>query len=214
MTRLQEALDRLAADLKELDLEWAVVGGLAVSARAEPRTTRDVDVAVVAAGDREAEQLVSRLTARGYLIEAVLEHRMTGRMATVRFRAPGESLQGVLIDLFFASSGVEPEVVEAADLLELWPGMSVPVATTGHLLALKVLASRPKDLEDIRWLLENADSAELERARETLALIRERGFDRDKDLLTMFEAERARNSAPDVFVERSPGKAPRRQTDS
>lgn len=204
MTRLQEALRRLATDLDELDLHW-VVGGLAVSARAEPRTTRDVDVAVVTNSDRQAEQVVSTLTSRGYLIEAVLEHRMTGRMATVRFRAPGESLQGVLVDLFSASSGIEPEAVEAAGLLELWPGMSVPVATTGHLLALKILASRPKDLEDIRWLLEKADAAELARARETLDLITERGFDRDKDLLTMFEAEQARNSAPDLFVERSPG---------
>ncbi len=207
MTRLQEALSRLAADLNELDLDWAVVGGLAVSARAEPRTTRDVDVAVVAASDQQAEQVVSTLTARGYLIEAVLEHKMTGRMATVRFRAPGESLQGVLVDLFFASSGVEPEVVGAAGVLELWPGMSVPVATTGHLLALKILASRPKDLEDIQWLLENANSVELRRARETLALISERGFDRDKDLLTMFETVQAGNSAPDFFVERKPGKS-------
>jgi predicted nucleotidyltransferase len=206
VTRLQEALGRLVADLRELDFDWAVVGGLAVSARAEPRTTRDVDVAVAVDGDRQAEQVVSRLTARGYLIEAVLEHKLTGRMATVRLRAPGESLRGVLIDLFFASSGVEAEVVAAADLLELWPGMSVPVATTGHLLALKILASRPKDLEDFQWLLEEADAGELRRAHETLALITERGFDRDKDLLRRFEIEQARASAPGCFVERKPGK--------
>ncbi len=35
VTRLQEALSRLAADLNKLDLDWAVVGGLAVSTRAE-----------------------------------------------------------------------------------------------------------------------------------------------------------------------------------
>ncbi len=207
MTRLQRVFGRLAADLNELGFDWAVVGGLAVSARAEPRTTRDVDVAVVAAGDRQAEQVVSTLTARGYRIEAVLEHKVTGRMATVRFRAPGESLRGVLVDLFFASSGVEPELVEAATVLELWPGTSVPVATTGHLLALKILASRPKDLEDVEWLLEQADSAELRRARESLALITKRGYDRDKDLLARFEAVRARSSAPGFFVERKPEKS-------
>ncbi len=205
MTRLQESLERLAADLNELDFDWAVVGGLAVSARAEPRTTRDVDVAVAVDGDRQAERAVSRLTARGYVIEAVLEHKMTGRMATVRFQAPGESLRGVLIDLFFASSGVEAEVVAAADSLELWPGMSAPVATTGHLLALKILASRPKDLEDFQWLLEKADAVELRRAHETLTLITERGFDRDKDLLPRFEAERTRASTSGFFVKRKPG---------
>ncbi len=207
MTRLQEALRRLVRDLNELGLEWAVVGGLAVSARAEPRTTRDVDVAVVADSDQQAEQVVALLSARGYRIEAVLEHKMTGRMATVRFRAPGESRRGVLVDLFFASSGVEPEIVRAAGVLELWPEMSVPVATTGHLIALKVLASRPKDLEDIQWLLEDADPTELRRAREALDLITERGFDRDKDLLAMFEEIQTRNSAPGIFVEREPGKS-------
>lgn len=202
MTRLQKALSRLAADLNELEIGWAVVGGLAVSARAEPRTTRDVDVAVGTDSDLQAEQMVSTLTARGYMIETVLEHKMTGRMSTVRFRAPGVSLRGVLVDLFFASSGVEPEIVAAAGILELWPGTSAPVATTGHLLALKVLASRPKDLEDIQWLLENADSAEIRRAHETLALITERGFDRDKDLQTLFEAVQARDPISDFFVER------------
>ncbi len=161
-------------------------------------------MAVVAKSDQQAERLVSTFTARGYLIESVLEHKMTHRMATVRFRAPGESLQGVLVDFFFASSGVEPEVVAGASVLELWPGMSVPVAATGHLLALKILAARPKDLEDIHWLLEHADSRELRRARETLVLITERGFDRDKDLMTLFEAVLAQDLQSDFFVERKP----------
>ena len=207
MTRLQEALRRLATDLIELDLDWAVVGGLAVSARAEPRPTRDIDIAVVAESDQQAERIVAALTGRGYSIESVLEHKVTARMATVRFRAPGENLQGVLVDLFFASSGVGPEIVEAAGTLELWPGMAIPVATTGHLVALKVLASRPKDLEDLKWLLETADSTELRRARETLSLIQERGFDRGKDLRAMFEAVQAPELVPDFFVERKPGKS-------
>ncbi len=207
MTRLQKALRRLAADLNASNLNWAVVGGLAVSARAEPRTTRDVDVAVVADDDQQAEHAVSALTARGYMIEAVLEHKMTGRMATVRFRAPGEGLQGVLVDLFFASSGVEHEIVETADILELWPGMSAPVATTGHLLALKILAARPKDHQDIQWLLESADSAELKRAHETLALITERGFDRGKDLLKMLKIIQTQSPDSAFFVERKPEEA-------
>ena len=202
MIRLQRAIRRVAADLNNLGLHWAVVGGLAISARAEPRTTRDIDLAVAAKNDREAEQVVAKLVAQGYLVEAVLEHQMTGRMATVRFRAPGQSLRGVLVDLFFASSGVEPEIVEAANPLELWPGMTAPVATTGHLLALKVLASRPKDLQDIEWLLEHAGEAEIRQAREALVLIKERGFDREKNLLALFEKALNRDLSSDIFVER------------
>lgn len=202
MTRLQKALTRLMSDLRGLGLEWALIGGLAVSARAEPRTTRDVDAAVVVEGDPSAERVVASLTARGYLIETILEHKITGRMATVRFKAPGESLKGVIIDLFFASSGIEPEIVESADLLELWPGTSAPVATTAHLLALKVLASRPRDLEDVALLLEIAGTEDVESARETLTMITERGYHRDKDLLGMFDKITSQPSFSEHFVER------------
>jgi hypothetical protein len=44
----------------------AAIGGLAVAARAEPRTTRDLDVAVAVSGDREAEGIVLAMRSRGY----------------------------------------------------------------------------------------------------------------------------------------------------
>lgn len=66
------------------------------------------------------------------------------------------------------------------------PGLHVPVATLGHLLALKLLAmddtTRPQDRVDIVSLLQHADSAELRRAEEAITLITARGFHRDKDL--------------------------------
>ncbi len=49
--RLAEAFVRLQGDLKAIGASWALVGGLAVSARAEPRTTRDIDVAVAVGDD-------------------------------------------------------------------------------------------------------------------------------------------------------------------
>ncbi len=41
--------------LGRLGLRWALIGGLAVAVRAEPRFTRDVDLAVAVADDRELE---------------------------------------------------------------------------------------------------------------------------------------------------------------
>ena len=68
MTPLEYALETVAADLDAVGAAWAVVGGLAVSARAEPRLTRDVDIAVAVASDAAAEALVRLLTQRGYQI--------------------------------------------------------------------------------------------------------------------------------------------------
>jgi len=55
-----------------------------VSARAEPRFTRDVDVAVAITDDREAEALVHALTSDGYRLRAAVEQDAVERLATVR----------------------------------------------------------------------------------------------------------------------------------
>jgi len=195
VTRLQRALRRLSRDLNDLGERWALVGGLAVSARAEPRTTRDVDVAVAVPGDRDAEGLVMRLVSRGYRVFCQLEHTDAGRLAGMRLFSPEGGDSGLIVDLLFASSGIEKEVVEAAQDLELTPGWSVPVARTGHLLALKVLASqpehpeaRPQDIPDALALLRVADEEELRRARESLAVIEDRGYARGKNLEERLEA--------------------------
>jgi predicted nucleotidyltransferase len=192
---LADALIRLEADLRAIRVRWALVGGLAVSARAEPRTTRDIDVAIAIAGDREAEAVTRQLIARGYRIETHLEQEQTKRIATVRLLTP-EQTPGILADALFASSGIEREVTAEADVLEVLPGFFAPVAKIGHLLALKVLAlrpenpqERPQDAADIRELLRVADREEIQRARDAIDLISRRGFDRGKDLGAEFERQ-------------------------
>jgi hypothetical protein len=191
--RLAEALIRLGADLQAIRAGWALVGGLAVSARSEPRTTRDIDAAVVVADDREAEQVVVLLRNRGHVPDTVLEHTTADRLSAVRLLRRGDE-ESIFADLLFASSGIEREIVAEADVLEVLPSLFAPVAKTGHLLALKVLAlrperpqERPQDFADIRELLTVADETELRRARQALDLISRRGFDRGKDLIAEFE---------------------------
>jgi predicted nucleotidyltransferase len=186
MNPLADTLGRIADDLRKLGRSWALIGGLAVGARAEPRTTRDVDLAVAVAEDKEAEGIIFRLQTLGYTILAVLEQESTGRLATVRLRPPNEREGGVIVDLLFASSGIEPEIAQAAEDLDIIPGLRVPVARIGHLMALKVLArddrERPQDLDDLRALLLEAEPQDIEEARSALQLIEERGFHRGKQL--------------------------------
>ncbi len=93
-----------------------------------------------------------------------------------------------VIDLLFASSGIEPELVDAAERLELLSNLTIPVARTGHLIALKVLSrddvARPQDIVDLRALLRSASRADLARAREAVALIVARGYHRGRDLVS------------------------------
>jgi hypothetical protein len=125
---LESALRRLCADLRAARIKFALVGGLAVSVRTEPR---------------------------------------------------------------FASSGIEGEIVEEAELLEVLRELSIPVARTGHLIALKILSRddeiRPQDVVDLRALTKKASREEIARARKALKLIESRGFQRGRPLLKLLE---------------------------
>lgn len=187
VSALENTLRAVADVLKEGDRFWALVGALAVSARTEPRFTRDVDVAVSVSDDPDAEAVVRRFVDHGYSVFSVLEQDAAKRLATARLTGlahPGEA--SVIVDLLFASSGIEPEVARQSERLEVLPGVEVPVAQIGHLLALKVLsrnASRPQDAADIQALLKVLDGPERSRALDAAQLIVARGFDRGKDLV-------------------------------
>lgn len=186
MNLLEAAVRQVARDLTRRGRTWALVGGFAVSTRAAPRFTQDVDIAVAVEDDTGAEDLVRDLVADGYRLFATIEHD-NGRLATVRFNRRVDHVE-VVVDLLFASSGIEPEIASAAETIEIVPGLPLPVATTGHLIALKVLArdddSRPQDLGDLRALLAVATPDDLVAAGDAVRLITERGYNRGRDLMS------------------------------
>jgi hypothetical protein len=183
---LLDVLRRAGEELERRDLPWALVGGLAVSIRAEPRFTRDVDVAVGVADDLAAEALVADLRARGYGLEKTLEQVALGRLATVRLTPPGSHAAGIVLDLLFASSGVEEDVCQAAECLEVVPGLSVPVARAGHLVAMKLLSRADHRLQgeiDLRNLAVVLTPADIELARRAVTRIEAVGANRGRHLV-------------------------------
>jgi hypothetical protein len=78
---LAEAMTVLAAALGARNTAFALVGGIAVSVRAEARFTRDVDVAVAVTSDAEAEDVARDLTSQGWSMSALVRagrHRSPG----------------------------------------------------------------------------------------------------------------------------------------
>ncbi|MBI4816106.1 MAG: nucleotidyl transferase AbiEii/AbiGii toxin family protein [Deltaproteobacteria bacterium] len=186
-SKLKVALRRVANDLVGARAEFALVGGVAVSARTEPRFTRDIDFAVRVASDAEAEALIIDL---GYRIIATAENLALGRLATVRLLSPAPRHNPPVIDLLFASSSIEPEVVASAQLLHLSPTLELPVARPELLLAMKLLSekpARPQDAMDILALLRVLDEEELDVTRSMLDQISRRGAHRGKDLRATLE---------------------------
>lgn len=171
MSDLNTALRQLGSDLRSSRVPFALVGGLA-------------DVAISVADDDAAEAVVRAMVDRGYRPGAVLEQEITGRLATVRFTHADRPK--IIVDLLFASCGIEPEIVDQAEDLEVLVGFVVPVARTGHLIAMKLLARddrrRANDADDLQGLAAVADDEEWQIAADAVRLITERGYSRDRDL--------------------------------
>lgn len=185
MSTLAELVAEVTQRLGQSGVRHALVGGLAVSALTEPRFTRDVDLVVAARDDSESEGIISALVPPFRVLE-LLEHESLGRLAAVRLGKEPADTSSPVLDLLFASSGIEDEVVSQATVLELFPGVEIPVARTGHLIALKLLSRnrrRPQDEGDLRLLLSACDAWEIQLAMEAAALIMERGAHRDRNLV-------------------------------
>jgi hypothetical protein len=176
----ERALRGIVRELSARRRLFALVGGLAVSIRAEVRFTRDVDLAVPVSDDADAEALVRDFSAAGYRPLAVVEHEIRKRLSTARLASP----EGVAVDLLFASTGFEHEIATRAEPMDLPEVGTVPVARAEELLAMKVLSMRDARLQDrldAQRLVE-VGALDLAAVRADLDLIRERGFDRGQDL--------------------------------
>ena len=178
---LLTAASQVLSALRRENVDGCIVGGLAVSARCDPRFTRDVDIAVVVDTDEHAEALVRALTSYGLRTAGLIEQEAVGRLAMARLSTD----DGLSVDLLIASSGIEAEVVASAETLEVVRGMLLPVARTGHLIALKLLSVAPgreTDAADLRSLAAVATADEWNLASEAVTQIHKRGFARGRQL--------------------------------
>jgi hypothetical protein len=183
--RLLDVLRLVGRALDEGAHPWALVGGLAVSVRVEPRFTRDIDLAVAVPDDRAAEGLVADLVGAGFGLRLTLEQQALGRLAAVRLLPPGELEEGIVVDLLFSSSGIEPRICAEAERIEVVSGLVVPIARSGHLVAMKLLAlspDRPQDAADLRGLVKTLTPDERERAVDAVREIERIGAHRGKPL--------------------------------
>jgi hypothetical protein len=139
-------------------------------------------LAVAVSGDSDAEELARALRADGFSTASVVEQEAVGRLAMIRL----VDSEGVSVDLLVASSGIEPEIVAEAEILEVAQGVKVPVARVGHLIVMKLISvreGRETDSADLRSLASIADDEEWARVETSAHLVMSRGFSRGRDLI-------------------------------
>ena len=102
---------------------------------------------------------------------------------------------GLPVDLVMAGPGLEELFLARAVQVDV-AGVTVPVISPEDLIVTKVLAGRPKDLEDIHGVLRQRGGAlNLDVIRTTLALLEEALA--QGDLLPVFEDALSRIHRPD-----------------
>jgi hypothetical protein len=143
-----EALRALVAALDELGAPAAIIGGVAVIVHGVPRATVDVD-ATVSAREVEVEQLARALVRHG------IEPRVDGALALARTRHVflGRHLAtGIAIDVSLAWLPFEEEAIAKAEERDV-AGTRARVVRPEDLLIYKLVAARPRDLDDAENLL-------------------------------------------------------------
>ncbi len=126
----------------------ALIGGLAVSLRGQPRMTVDVDL-IILADVEQALSLVGDLADTPFtpLFPGVEEVVIRSFILPLRHR-----VTGVRVDLAIGASRFERQAVGRATPIAVGD-TRVPVVSVEDLLVMKALAGRPQDEQDIRGLV-------------------------------------------------------------
>ena len=166
---------------------WYVFGAQAVIAYGVPRLSADVDVTLELVPD-EPERFVRDMEAAGFALR-VDDPDFVRRTRVMPFVHLATAMP---LDVVLAGSGLEEEFLDRARAVDVG-GTKVPLIDPEDLIIAKVLAGRPKDLEDARglWRLKGRD-LDSARIRRTLRLLEEALG--QSDLLAAFELLRSGGS--------------------
>jgi hypothetical protein len=167
---LADLLRALSGVVDALGVGWYVFGAQAVLYWGRPRFTEDVDVTVIL-GRIEPARLVEGLQSSGFQlrVEGTPDFIAQTRLIPLAFGAGGWAL-----DIVIGGPGLEETFLERAVRAEIAPGLIVPIIAAEDLLVTKILAGRPKDLDDVRGvLLEQGNRLDLPAVHLTLSMLEE-----------------------------------------
>jgi hypothetical protein len=174
-----------------LGISWYLFGAQAAIIYGVARLTADVDVTVRPPAAPVAEW-VAALGRFGFTPQIV----DPGFLAETRVLPLVHGPTGLPLDIVLAGPGLEEELLARAVVRSV-DGVPVRVVEIADLVILKVVAGRPKDVDDVVALLRiHGRAVDAERVRTILTMLEEALA--QSDLLRTFEAAlaRVRSGAP------------------
>ena len=143
-----QLLEQIALGLEERQVPYMIIGGQAVLIYGEPRLTRDIDVTVGVGPDRLADLLA---LADSYSWRVLVEDPEEFVQRTMVL--PLEDLQSsIRIDIILSFSLYEKQALERVHRVGIGKA-TVRFAAPEDVIVHKIIAGRPRDLEDVRNIL-------------------------------------------------------------
>jgi len=151
---------------ERLGLRWYVFGAQAVNLHGFPRATADLDLTIDLA-QIAPRALIAELDRAGFSARfADDEFIAATRVIPIVHRATK-----LPVDLVLAGPGLEQQFLDEVELQRIG-NRRIPVLSAENLIVTKLLAARPKDLEDVRELVASRGSSlDHHRIGELLALL-------------------------------------------
>jgi hypothetical protein len=144
---VEEPLETTLVDaisfLSQHQVPYVLIGGIAASLQGETRVTADVDLVIGAEVERALDLVRS-------LDKSVFVPLFAGVEDVVKraFILPLRHLStGIKVDLALGLSGFEQQILTRAQTIEVG-SHQIRIATGEDLLVMKLLAGRPRDLQD------------------------------------------------------------------
>ena len=142
----QEILSKLGGAFEKNKVPYMVIGGQAVLLYGEPRLTRDIDITLGFDTDR-LQEILNIMTTLGYRPLPSKEKVESFVRETMVLPLHDEST-GIRIDLIFSFTPYEAQAIQRAQ--KVWINeQSVAFASVEDVIIHKIIAMRPRDLEDV-----------------------------------------------------------------
>jgi predicted nucleotidyltransferase len=141
-------LARIAKELTERSVRYMVIGGQAVLLYGEPRLTKDIDITLGLGieGLPVIKEVVAKLS-----FTTLVEDTETFVRKTLVLPVMDED-SGIRIDFIFSFSHYEKQALERATVVTI-RDTPVNFASLEDVVIHKIIAGRPRDIEDIRSIL-------------------------------------------------------------
>ncbi len=156
MESLKETLYKINNSLNELKdkgviKSYTLIGAFAVSVRARPRATKDIDFLVLADEPNYFyKELTSLVTVMGYQTEFRKSELNDPIPFLIRVY---DKEKNPIADFIIACREWEKEVINSSDLVSLPPQIDIPVPLEEDLVVLKIVGGNAQDIIDAQEVL-------------------------------------------------------------